>query len=128
MKVSDFDFESDQTNRWYAFTPLIIFFTIVPFVVISKIWSTLNSQGGIDVSKACEAAKIYQSITDSKPEADRQEVLRHIIRNLKIVDSSKQDRPMYEGKFNSVVASHASTSPTWRICGFSLNYCIWSLL
>jgi len=100
MKVSDFDFESNQTNRWYAFTPLIIFFTIVPFVVISKIWSTLNSQGGIDVSKACEAAKIYQSITDSKSEADRQEVLRHIIRNLKIVDSSKQDRPMYEGNFN----------------------------
>jgi len=96
--ISEMDYVHGAKLNWYAFTPLFIFILIIPFIVPTVLWSALSTQGGIDVAKASEAAHAFQNISDSKSKTEKEALLRHITKNLKVVQVSKVNYPTIVGE------------------------------
>ncbi|MES1904464.1 MAG: hypothetical protein MHPSP_000383 [Paramarteilia canceri] len=87
--IETFQPNSKEIIGWYPYTPIFIVFNIVPFIIPSMIWMACNSQGGIEVSKANEAAIMYQNSIDSQTTEEKESILHYIVENLNIVQQIK---------------------------------------
>jgi len=80
-------------NKWYPFSPLIIFLLAFPFIITAYLWNSLNSQTGINVDKICENAKTFQNIYNSSTNEQRDKYLQHLMRNLKFLVDKESKHP-----------------------------------